>query len=113
MAVVTLRSPASAIQRKRRLTDDVGSLRVVGELVLILVFTVLVERALVAGLQNPLQKLQLVQACTQAVDPQSLLVTPDGPTNVSFACGPKGQSSGHRRDTNKRWSRRCSRLPMH
>lgn len=82
---------ASLIQRITRLTDDVGSLCVVCELVLILVFAVLVERALVASLQNPLQKLELAQAGTQAVDPQSFLVTVDGPTNVRFACGPRTQ----------------------
>lgn len=82
------------IQRVKGLTDDVGSLCVVCELVLSLVFAVLVERALVAGLQNALQELQLAQAGTQAVDPQSLLVALDGPTNVCFACGPKIQHSG-------------------
>lgn len=92
------------IQQGQTLTDDVGSLGVVGELVLVLVFAVLVERALVAGCQNPLQKLQLVQAGTQAVDPQSLLVTPDGPANVCFACGPQIQRSGHRGDADQRWS---------
>lgn len=107
-------SPASAIQQLKRLTDDVGSLCVVRELVLIWVLAVLVERALVAGLQNRLQKLQRGQAGTQAVDPQSLLVTVDGPANVCSACAPKIQQSGHRRrDTVERWSRQCSRLPMH
>lgn len=90
--MVTPTFPASVIQRVKGLTDDVGSLCVVCELVLSLVFTVLVERALVAGLQNALQKLQLTQAGTQAVDPQSLLVALDGPTDVCFACGPKNST---------------------
>lgn len=87
---------------KGRLTDDVRSLRVVRELVLVLVFTVLVERALVAGLQNPLQKLEAVQAGAQAVDPQSLLVALDGPANVRFAYGPEIHQSGHRRNGMRR-----------
>lgn len=79
---------------KKRLTDNVWSLCVVWELILFFVFTVLVERALVAGLQNPMQKLKSVQAGTQAIDPEGLLVALDGPTDVCFAYGPKVQRSG-------------------
>lgn len=46
-----------------------------------------------AGLQNALQKVQLLQARTQAVDPEGLLVTVDGPTNVRFACEPQAVRS--------------------
>lgn len=70
---------------RKRLTDDVWSLYVVAELILRFIFTVLVERALVAGFQNVLQGLHFVQVVTQAVDPQSLFVALDGPAKVGFA----------------------------
>lgn len=94
--MVPLTCPASD-STGSTLTHDVRSLGVVGELVLVLVFAVLVERALVAGLQNSLQELQFVQAGTQAVDPQGLLVTPDGLANVRFACGNSTFRSQRRR----------------
>lgn len=39
----------SSLKKHLRLTDDIWGLRVVGELVLIFIFSVLVERALVTG----------------------------------------------------------------
>lgn len=70
---------------KNRLTDDVRGLCVVGELFLVFDFAVLVERALVAGFQNVLKHIQFVQVVAQTIDPQSLLMTLNGPTNVCFA----------------------------
>lgn len=85
------------------LTDDVWGLHVVGELVLIIVVGKLVDRALVARLQDLLQDLQPPQVAAQTTDPQCLLVSQDGTTKVSFAWGGRG---GERQGGKKERERR-------